>query len=51
VKFSADHSNKKGDRMKWEEAAKGNTMKGEMTCWQGWKTPRNYWFQGTLVHE
>ncbi len=37
--------------MKWEGTVKGNTLEGEMTYWQGKMAPRNYWFQGTLVHE
>jgi len=51
VMFTADHSNKKGDRMKWEGTVKGNTVEGEMTYWQGKKAPRNYWFRGTMVNE
>ena len=37
--------------MKWEETVKGNIKKGEMTYWQDKEMPRNYWCQGTLVHE
>jgi len=51
VKFAAEHSNKKGDRMKWEGTVKGNTLEGVMTYWQGKKTPRSYWFKGSLVHQ
>jgi len=37
--------------MKWEGTAKGNTLEGVMTYWQGMKVPRNYWFRETLIHE
>ena len=49
VTFVADHSNKKGDRMRWEGTVKGKKLEGIMTYWQGKKTPREYWFQGTLI--
>jgi hypothetical protein len=48
VTFVADHSNKKGDRMRWEGTMKGESLKGVMTYWQGKKAPREYWFKGVL---
>ena len=49
ITFIAEHSNEKGDRMRWYGTAQGNTLEGVMTYWQGKKAPREYWFRGTLV--
>src|SRR5271169_5889573 len=39
ITFVAEHANKKGDRMRWEGTAKGDTLEGVMTYWQGEKAP------------
>ena len=49
ITFIAEHSNKNGDRMRWEGTSRGVTLEGVMTYWQGKKAPREYWFRGTLV--
>jgi hypothetical protein len=51
VTFVANHSNKKGDRMRWEGTVKGEKLEGIMTYWQGKKTPKEYWFKGTLLRQ
>jgi hypothetical protein len=51
VTFVADHSNKKGDRMRWEGTVKGEKLDGIMTYWQGKKAPREYWFKGALLRQ
>jgi len=51
VTFVADHSNKKGDRMRWEGTVKGERLEGVMTYWQGKKTPQEYWFRGALLRQ
>jgi len=51
ITFVAEHSNEKGDRMRWEGTVRGDTLEGVMTYWQGKKAPRAYWFRGTLVRQ
>lgn len=48
VRFEADHTNKKGDRMRWVGTVKGDLLEGTMTYWEGKQAPAPYWFKATL---
>jgi hypothetical protein len=45
--FEAEHTNAKGERMKWSGTVKGDTLSGTMTYWDASKKPTEYWFKAT----
>lgn len=49
ISFEAEHSNKKGDRMKWAGTIKKDALEGKMVYWQGKKAPVEYWFRGKIT--